>query len=69
MHPDEQPQPVERDEGLGPARAVTNTTTEPSAPDVRLRHLRRVRIEEDQHRKIQHARARAGYADDVPLGA
>ena len=68
MHPDEQP-PVERDEGLGSAHAVTNTTTEPLPPDDRLRHLRRVRIEEDQHRKVEHARARGGFADDVPLGA
>src|SRR5215211_6140151 len=69
MHPDEQPQPLKRDEGVTPARAVTDASAAPPAPDGRWRHLRRVRIEEDQERKIEHARVRAGYADDIPLGA
>lgn len=60
---------MQRDEHLDGLAPDSPDTDQQLTLPRELRHLRRVRIEEDQYRKIEHARGRSGYADDVPLTA
>jgi RNA polymerase sigma factor (sigma-70 family) len=56
-------------EGFTNRPATQSDTSRETPTDLAARHLRRVVIEEDQRRKVEHARLRSGYGADVDLHA